>query len=382
MSFISSLEWSIIDYVRGLGKVTKNEISQGLNIPYLKVNTTINNLKRNGFLIVSDSDTGLRGRQPEMVFINPKKFYFLGIAIGANGIRTRLLDFDFRPVEVKVQKENIGNNLTEMKNNLKKVITSFINGTKKEILDKIVAYCIAFPGAINREESIVINAPGISFLENDRIEDLVKSTGIELLSSIPMCIDHNAKCAAYAEKFVGGAGYRMRKDKDFVVVLLGRGMSTGLILNNQIYRGHANLSSEFGRILIPIDSSRNNFVSLEAELNNCWKKPASKDVYSNTIEDIEEYINLEKLGDTLALGMSYILSLLNPAKIVFTGWLARYKNNFYTYYNSAIAKYGWTIQKVPVDESIIDKNEKYGDVVSVGAAIDAYYIFQEQNTCF
>ena len=65
-------------------------------------------------------------------------------------------------------------------------------------------------------------------------------------------IENDANLAAVGESRWGSG-----KDfKDFVLVTLGTGVGTGLILNNKLYRGANALGGEGGHVLIPHNHSR------------------------------------------------------------------------------------------------------------------------------
>lgn len=65
---------------------------------------------------------------------------------------------------------------------------------------------------------------------------------------INIALDNDANAAAYGEKIFGGA----RNIKDFIMITLGTGVGSGIVINNQLVHGHDGAAGELGHsIIIP-----------------------------------------------------------------------------------------------------------------------------------
>lgn len=80
-------------------------------------------------------------------------------------------------------------------------------------------------------------------------------------------VDNDANAAAYGEhKFGAAKGY-----KDAIVITLGTGIGSGIIINNNLHRGKGFAAGECGHIPVELNSSRN----CTCGKNGCWETFAS-----------------------------------------------------------------------------------------------------------
>lgn len=92
----------------------------------------------------------------------------------------------------------------------------------------------------------------------------------------PAVIENDANLAAVGEKKWGSG-----KDlTDFILVTLGTGVGTGLILDGKLYRGHNALGAEGGHIIIPHEKKR---------LCNC-----------GGMNHLESYVNAKGIKETIS----------------------------------------------------------------------------------
>src|SRR5665647_2037993 len=110
---------------------------------------------------------------------------------------------------------------------------------------RIMGVGIGAPMA-NFYTGMIENAPNLGWKKvplKKLFEECFKTTAV---------VENDANLAAVGEK-KWGAGKNL---SDFVLITLGTGVGTGLILNNRLYRGHDGLGAEGGHILIPHTKNR------------------------------------------------------------------------------------------------------------------------------
>lgn len=109
----------------------------------------------------------------------------------------------------------------------------------------------------------------------------------------PAVIENDANLAAIGES-KWGAGKDLT---DFILVTLGTGVGTGLILNNKIYRGHKGLGAEGGHVIIP--NSKNRLCSCGG-MNHIESYLSAKGIKQTITELTGEEWTIEKLGQEFA----------------------------------------------------------------------------------
>ncbi|HKM58810.1 MAG TPA: ROK family protein [Chthoniobacterales bacterium] len=192
------------------------------------------------------------------------------------------------------------------------------------------------PGIINAAEGMVLNLTNVKGWRNIPLRSIV-SRDTALLTNL----ENDAKAMAYAE-WKHGAG---EGDPNVVCVTLGTGIGGGLILNGRLYRGSTMVAGEIGQM--SIDYRGNDFVygnkgALESYVGIWHISQRAKEIYAAASKSLsDEQAEPEKLseaadaGDPLALelwseiglklgvGLSNVIWLLNPHRIVIGGGVAK-----------------------------------------------------------
>lgn len=152
-------------------------------------------------------------------------------------------------------------------------------------------------------------------------------------------IENDANLAAVGEK-KWGAG---KNFSDFILVTLGTGVGTGLILNGKLYRGHNALGAEGGHIIIP---NKNERLCSCGGMNHLESYLSAKGIKQTIFELISEEWTIEKLGtefkngnhkainiiDTIALelasGLVSMAVLFGPQSFIIGGGVSKLGDSF------------------------------------------------------
>jgi glucokinase len=152
-------------------------------------------------------------------------------------------------------------------------------------------------------------------------------------------IENDANLAAVGEK-KWGAG---KSFSDFVLITLGTGVGSGLILSNKLYRGHNALGAEGGHIIIPNEKVRpcscGGTNHLESYLS---AKGIKQTIHELTNEDWTiEKLGIEfrsgnlmatkiihKIAQELASGFCSIAVLLGPQAFIIGGGVSKLGETF------------------------------------------------------
>lgn len=155
----------------------------------------------------------------------------------------------------------------------------------------------------------------------------------------PAVIENDANLAAVGEK-KWGSGIHLR---DFILVTLGTGVGTGIILNGKLHRGHNALGAEGGHIILPHHKKRPCSCGGENHLESYLSaKGIKQTIKEMTGEDwtIETLGNLFRAGDAkattviqqiayeLASGLVSIGVLFAPEAFIIGGGVSKLGENF------------------------------------------------------
>ncbi|HEU4709920.1 MAG TPA: ROK family protein [Pyrinomonadaceae bacterium] len=198
----------------------------------------------------------------------------------------------------------------------------------------IAAASVMVPGAVNADQSIVLQAPNLPSLINLPFKALLQER-----LGWPVVLENDANAAAIGEMWRGAA----RGCRDVVSVTLGTGVGGGVVLDGKLWRGAHGSAGEIGHTTV------DPFGGLKCKCGNtgCLELFASAtaiarmareslDQFPQTVLSAEN-LTAEKVydagrnGDELALavfkragtylgvGLANIMSLIDPEMIVISG---------------------------------------------------------------
>lgn len=166
---------------------------------------------------------------------------YIGIDLGGTNIAAGLLD-DSGNIIAKGSVPTLrGRAYTEIVKDMANLCEELISEADlKE--DDIKAIGIGSPGTIDSENGVVVYAANLQ-MEKVPIADELKK-----YINVPIALENDANAAAYGEYIACG-----HEADSFVLVTLGTGVGSGIILNKKIYRGFNGAGAEIGHITVQTD---------------------------------------------------------------------------------------------------------------------------------
>jgi len=209
---------------------------------------------------------------------------------------------------------------------LLRLIETIWKNLNDEFPNAIDAAGFGFPGVINMKTRKVLQSPNYPDLDN---YDLAPA--LSQILKVPFTINNDANMAAFGE-YKGGAG---RDAHSLILLTIGTGLGTGLILEGKIWQGVCGFGGELGHAAVNRNGERCNCGSrgcLETEVSGP-KIVKNYHVTSGRDEelDAEEIFRRAQTGDKsaieafaaagrfLGIGLSIAINLLNPEKILLGG---------------------------------------------------------------
>lgn len=240
--------------------------------------------------------------------------YMIGIDLGGTTMTAGLVNENNEIVE----KLTVATNLPRPAEELEQAMAQLCRDVcaKKDMSIEDVAWVgIGTPGMVNSEAGTVGFNPNFGYYDWNLGSDLAA------LLPCPVYIENDANAAAYGEYMAGAA----KGANNAVVVTLGTGVGSGIIINGKIYAGSNYCGAEMGHIVIvkggrPCNCGR----------KGCWEAYASSRALANdakaAMEEHKDNMmwslvdgNLDKVGaktvfDAMAAGDQL-------AKDVFNNWI-------------------------------------------------------------
>jgi glucokinase len=214
-------------------------------------------------------------------------------------------------------------------------ILDLMSSMVKKISEKhqVKAVGISTAGVVSNEGQMIGGCGNIKGWKGTKVKK-----ELEAMLKLPIAVENDANCAAYAEYMVGAA-----KDFDPVLlVIVGTGIGGGIVFNNKIWRGAHFAGGEIGHIKIVDKRTRR----CTCGAWDCWEAYASGNGLQNTAHlfyadptmDNYKLMDLYHKGDEtasqvlntwheyLALGMASVINTIDPEAVVLSGGMAKFIN--------------------------------------------------------
>lgn len=185
--------------------------------------------------------------------------YKLGIDLGGTNIVAGVVDENYKIVATAKRKTNLPRPAEAVLDDMAAVALEAVENAGLTI-DDIDAAGVGSPGAIDPVNGIVCYANNLGFYDIHVAEMLTKRTGIAFY------LENDANAAAYGE-YIAGAG---KGTNNFVMITLGTGVGSGVIINGKIYSGSNFAGAELGHTVISMDGEM-----CTCGRHGCWEAYAS-----------------------------------------------------------------------------------------------------------
>lgn len=200
---------------------------------------------------------------------------------------------------------------------------------------KVIGIGISMPGFVNSTSGL-----NNSYTEDNPLNYLKNTLETEL--NIPTVIDNDSRCVAWAEKEFGSG----INSTHTLVINLNWGVGLGIIINGEIFTGATGFAGEFSHIPLSNTNSlcscgKRGCLEVEASLKSAIDQTeiaiqqGEYSIYSTLIKTMSNksnaLIEAAKIGDQLVIyqigkigfmigkGISTLLHILNPNKIIISG---------------------------------------------------------------
>jgi len=325
----------ILNKIRTDSPISRAQIAKETKLTPPTVSSNVKALIEQGLVIESELGESQGGRKPTMLLINNEAFYVIGVDVGPREIDYVVANLAGTIVTRTERKLTPPITNTEFLAILKEGINALITDSTIE-LEKVIGIGVAMHGVVEVETGISLFAPNLGLKNIPIKEELEKEFELEVK------VENDARAMALGESWFGNHG-----DLDsMLVVNLGRGVGAGLVINGRLYHGAQNIAGEIGHMTIDI-----NGVICECGNRGCLQtfatgpaitKQARKILKEQPIKGIEassitgekvyemalagnqDFVKiLENTGGILGIGLTNLIHIINPNKIVLGGGVTK-----------------------------------------------------------
>lgn len=318
----------ILNHIREKGPISRAEISRFTELQRSTVSLIVDELKAIGLVEEIEGESS-GGRPPQLLSLRTGHAVAIGIDLGKRRTIIATSDLAGRTLE---QEEFATDR------DFEKAISRIISSVKYFVHKNggsIEGIGVSVPALVEPRTGKILSIRQLDWYEPDVAERLTIATGL------PVKIDNDANAAALAELWFGRP--EISSVRDFILVLVHKGIGTGIVIDGQIYRGKDGIAGEFGHMTI----GSNAPVACAAGKDNCWEAFASErsavERYYTMVKrqnkeeriSFNELVNLALEGDEpaqkalkqtayyIGVGIANMFQGLSPEVAIVTGTIVR-----------------------------------------------------------
>lgn len=335
-----SLRQEVFEYVRAHGQAARADITNALDVSAGSTTTLTADLIASGYLHEVEGrarETG-RGRPRIALEVRRDAACVIGIKL-AFGRHTAVLA-DFTGTVVASASRPSGDarrSVAQVLQETEALIDDLMKGSGKSQAE-VQAIGMGLPGIIDHETTRVAWSP----LLHQRDENLVAL--FEAALGTPVVLDNDANMLTLAELWFGEG----RDMANFAVVTVESGVGMGLALGNKLYRGANGMGLELGHTKVALDGAlcqcgrRGCLEAYLADFALIREATTALDQNFDGSETPENVLQVlfdeaqagnaaalgifRRAGRYLALGLSNVVQLFDPALIILSGGRMRYEH--------------------------------------------------------
>lgn len=337
------------------GSSTITDLSKELDLSIPTVTKFIGEMYEDGYINDYGKLETSGGRHPSLYGLNPESGHFIGVDIKRFAVNIGLINFKGDMMELKMNIPYKFENTPEAKEELCRLISSFIKKAKVNT-DKILNININISGRVNPESGYSFSQ--FNFSERPLAEVLTEKIGYQV------CIDNDTRAMTYGEYLQGC----VKGEKNIIFVNVSWGLGIGIIIDGKVYTGKSGFSGEFGHINvfdneILCHCGKKGCLETEASGSALYRillervRKGESSILSDridsqncslTLDEIIEAVNkedllcieiVEEIGQKLGKQIAGLINILNPELVIIGGTLSLTEDYITQPIKTAIKKY-------------------------------------------
>ena len=307
------------------GPMSRAELGKVSGLSKVTASQLLGRLAELGLVDVVGSRTGTRGPNADVYGVVPSAAYVAGVDVGPNGLTASVCDLVgsegprvYLPVDPDAEVQDpVGS--------VRRVVADALSAAGAPP-ERLRALTVGMPGLVEPSSGDVTFSYDLPQWHAGARLELAAAFGV------PVVVDNDVNLAAVAEHREGAA---VGVD-DFVLLWVGRGIGSAIVLSGEVHRGASGAAGELGYLPVPgVDLPRH----ISRRDKGAFQRLAGEDAvlsaaaaHGISTDDVEEAIRaavaehpalLDDVAHRLAVGVAAVCAVVDPGLVVIAGPLAR-----------------------------------------------------------
>ncbi|MDQ0257976.1 putative NBD/HSP70 family sugar kinase [Evansella vedderi] len=329
----------VLDIIKNNRPISRAEVSKITDMSPTSISRIVQELEQDGFIKESDLISNGVGRKATLLDVRPDANFSIGVELTEKHFKIGILNFlDEMTFSQTFPVEDVEDYMKTL-NDGSRLIKRIIN--EQEIpMEKIVGIAIGVPGFIDYENGVVAHSTQLKW-NNVPIVEIIESA-----TSLKAIVDNDLKMKAMAEYTAGAA----KSSKSSVLIGIGSGIGSAIIMNGEFYRGENNIAGEISHTVVDINGN----------LCRCGKFGCLATVLTESsilqqARKIKEVSSLKQLLDYYNSGETWAINIIDR---VTTYIVTTITNILYIYNPEVLVLSGFILEDFPEIQALIKKKYK------------------------
>lgn len=323
---------SVLYTLRREGPISRQDIAVRAGVSAATANNVVGQLLEEGVLGEAGQMPSKGGRPASLTGINPDYGAVVGVDLGETAVRLELFDLALQRTLLVDTPVHAGEQGAEA---IAELIAAGVERLLSEsgvARERLLGLGVGVPGIVEDSGTSLVHAPSMGW------EGVPLAALLQRCTGLPATVSNGAKALGTAEAWFGAAG----EGQDVVVCLIGTGVGASLLRQGVLYRGASASAGEWGHTTIVLDGDPcrcgahgclEAYVGAPAIVRR-WAAASGEATAGLGEEEAVEQLAvaaeaggeqaLEVLRETaryLGAGVSDLVNLVNPDRIVIGGWV-------------------------------------------------------------
>jgi predicted NBD/HSP70 family sugar kinase len=230
-------------------RTTRSALIEASGLSAATVSRAVEKLVASGLVTeLEDVVTGVRGRKPVLLELNPAAAHVVGIDLGASSCRIVIADVTGEVVERHETTTRSELDAAGLARWLASVVHE-VNHAEFSV-DQLA---IGLPGAVQQDGRLVSNAPNLP-----QVQEPVFRAELEAAFDVRIALDNDANYALLGELHLGAAA----QASSAAMLTIGTGLGAAIAVEGRIVRGRHGIIGEFGQLPVgPLGSRLETLVT-------------------------------------------------------------------------------------------------------------------------
>lgn len=289
------------------GAMSRADLSRTLGLTRVTVSDLVSDLLERGHVVeLGQSDEIRPGKPSILVDINRQGLQVIGMDLAENSVlRAAVLDLDGNILE-RVERTIA----SETGQDVVGQILELASETIRRATATLLGIGVGTPGIVN-EDGVVTTAPNFEWKDVALRDLLQEHTGL------PTLVSNDADAAVHADYTFGGGS------DDMVLVKIGRGVGSGLIVGGRRARGAHSAAGEVGHVTVGTDGGTickcGKTGCLETWMSVPSLERALAEAAASAAPEAAAGVVLREAGERLAIALAPVVGALDLAEVVLSG---------------------------------------------------------------